>query len=133
MIKYLILILIIPVLAFGQASFDENRVTREISCKDSTTANAKVVSSFPYAEPYYNNTTKTLEFKVNEVGPRESWRLVHDGKKVITVFFSKGITSSIYYIFQADSGAKCTEEINRLKLIDEREPWEKEELREKSK
>jgi len=40
--------------------------------------------------------------------------------------YTKGVTSSIYKIFEADSAQKCLDEIAQLKLIDEREYKEEE-------
>ena len=120
--------IILAALLFGQISDSLVQKTRIIAVKDKATFNLLIVKNVLEANAVYNSLTKQATFKVNEVGPSKSWRLVHDGKKVITLFYSKGITSSIYTIFEADSAQKCLDEIKRLNLIDERE-FKDEELR----
>ena len=106
---------------------------RILSVRDITSLEKYVVTKVPSADCSYDEAKRLLSFKVNECGPKESWRLVHDGKRVITLFLSDGITSSIYHIFEADTARKCLDEITRLGLIDDREYKEEEEqLKEKT-
>lgn len=52
----------------------------------------------------------------NSVGPQKSWRLVHDGAKVLALMETAGFTESIHQIFEAASLAECQAEIERLNL-----------------
>lgn len=51
------------------------------------------------------------------VGNAWSWRLVHDGVKVLSLLASAGWTTSKYTIFTASTEAACNAEIARLGLI----------------
>ena len=53
---------------------------------------------------------------INRTDSELSWRLVHDGNKVIKLFQSKGITSCIYEIFVAKTLEECQTEIYCLNL-----------------
>lgn len=62
------------------------------------------------------NVGKTSTVLAN-VSPREkSWRLVHDGIKVITLFEGEGETWAIWNMFCATTEKECLDEITRLKL-----------------
>jgi len=54
---------------------------------------------------------------MNEVGPAQSWRMIHDGVKVIQLFESAGVTSSMNTIFEAATRDLCIAEAVRLSLI----------------
>ena len=59
--------------------------------------------------------SKGIKFEAN-VSPREkSWRLVHDGNKVLDLFESEGITGTINKLF-VGTEKESKEEIKRLKL-----------------
>jgi hypothetical protein len=46
-----------------------------------------------------------------------SWRMVHDGKKVISMpFYEEGYTETIFMLFVAETELECLEEIVRLNL-----------------
>ncbi len=67
-------------------------------------------------------TTQTITFKgesvvVNESPGTKCWRLVHDGKKVISLFETMGITRTRNTLFCAETEAEVQAEISRLKLI----------------
>ena len=71
-------------------------------------------------------TTQTITFKgetvvVNESPHVQCWRLVHDGKKVISLFETMGITRTRNTLFCAETEAEVQAEIARLKLIPEKE------------
>jgi hypothetical protein len=54
---------------------------------------------------------------LNQCGPGSSWRLAHDGVKVITMpFESDGVTGTRYVLFEAVTEAECLAEIARLGL-----------------
>jgi len=53
---------------------------------------------------------------INKTDSDMSWRLIHDGKKIIDLFESSGITQSMYTIFLADTEAECQTEIYSLNL-----------------
>ena len=78
------------------------------------------VSKFAPAEAVFNAVEKKITFKANQTDAKESWRLIHNGINVIDLFRSKGFTTTIYTIFEADSAQKCLDEIKRLNLIDNR-------------
>jgi len=46
----------------------------------------------------------------------QCWRLIHDGKKVIALLESAGVTQTINTLFCATTEAECQAEIARLKL-----------------
>lgn len=50
------------------------------------------------------------------VGPAKSWRLVHDGSTVISLFESEGLTESIHSIFEAATEEECESQIDLLGL-----------------
>jgi hypothetical protein len=52
----------------------------------------------------------------NKVGPQNSWRLVHDGTKVLSLFESSGWTESIHTIFESATRIDCLNEVARLGL-----------------
>lgn len=52
----------------------------------------------------------------NSVGPQKSWRLVHDGTKVLALMETAGFTESVHQIFEATTLAECQAEIERLSL-----------------
>lgn len=55
---------------------------------------------------------------LTKCGPGQSWRMVHDGTRVIAMpFESDGITGTRYTLFEADSEAACLAEIARLGLV----------------
>ena len=53
---------------------------------------------------------------INKTDSENSWRLVHDGVKVITFFEGSGITQSMHTIFLASTEAECQTEIYSLNL-----------------
>jgi hypothetical protein len=53
---------------------------------------------------------------VNKTDSELSWRLVHDGTKIISLFESDGITQTIHTIFLAPTEAECQTEIYFLNL-----------------
>ncbi len=55
---------------------------------------------------------------ITKCGPGISWRMVHDGTRVIAMpLESDGITGTRYTLFEADSEAACLAEIARLGLV----------------
>ena len=63
------------------------------------------------------NVDKTGKTVLANVSPREkSWRLVHDGKKVIVLFEGEGETWCIHKMFCATTEKECIEEIKKLGL-----------------
>ena len=52
----------------------------------------------------------------NEVGPANSWRLIHNESAVIALFESAGYTKSVHNIFEASTKEACEAEITRLSL-----------------
>ncbi len=126
-IPAILCILILDVAATQLDIFSIKRVERTMIVKDSVTADALIASKYADAAAVYDDEEKTLRFFVNETESATfSWRLIHDGKRVIDLMYTKGVTSSIYKIFEADSAQKCLDEIAQLKLIDEREYKEEE-------
>ena len=79
------------------------------------------VVSLLSTKPTVNSKTSEVTFKVNEVGPKKSWRLVHDGKRVVTLFESDGYTTSAYQIFEAKTEEGCLKEVARIHLAYEPE------------
>jgi hypothetical protein len=79
------------------------------------------VASLLFAEATINSKTSEITFTIHEVGPKRSWRLVHDGKRVVTLFESDGYTTSAYQIFEAGTEAECFDEIKRCNLVYEPE------------
>jgi hypothetical protein len=53
---------------------------------------------------------------VNKTDKEMSWRLVHDGIRVITLFESNSITETVYNIFLAKTLEECQTEIYILNL-----------------
>lgn len=49
-------------------------------------------------------------------GPALSWRLVHDGLKVLALFESEGYTETVNSVFESQTRAGCVTEIKRLGL-----------------
>lgn len=45
-----------------------------------------------------------------------SWRLVHDGTKVISLFESPGVTQTKHNLFVAPTKEECEQEISKLSL-----------------
>lgn len=56
------------------------------------------------------------ELVVNKTNNVMCWRLVHDGKKVISLSESSGITQTIHTIFLANTKQECETEIYSLNL-----------------
>ncbi len=52
----------------------------------------------------------------NKVGPANSWRLIHNGTYVISLFESSGYTETNHFIFESDTEQGCKDEIVRLNL-----------------
>lgn len=52
----------------------------------------------------------------NVVGPSVTWRLVHDGQRVIFLGKSGGYTKSLHTIFETSTEAECLAEVARLEL-----------------
>lgn len=53
---------------------------------------------------------------VNKTDNSLSWRLIHDGTKVISLFHSSGVTMTAYNIFLAPTIEECETEIYVLNL-----------------
>jgi hypothetical protein len=53
---------------------------------------------------------------VNKTDSELSWRLVHDGTKIISLFESDGITYTTHTIFLATTKEECQTEIYYLNL-----------------
>lgn len=53
---------------------------------------------------------------INKTDSEISWRLIHDGNKVIDLFESSGVTMTHYTIFLAATEAECQTEIYSLNL-----------------
>jgi hypothetical protein len=69
------------------------------------------ISNFEILVTYNGKSTRVKKSK-NKL----SWRLVHDGKKVLNFFKSQGITQTINTLFEASTEKKCLDEIDRLNL-----------------
>lgn len=54
--------------------------------------------------------------EVNEVGPTNSWRLIHNDSDVLDLFESPGYTQTIFTIFESTTKEACEAEIVRLGL-----------------
>ena len=52
----------------------------------------------------------------NESPKEKCWRLVHDGKKVISLVECEGYTWTIFPLFCAETEKECLDEIARLHL-----------------
>jgi hypothetical protein len=53
---------------------------------------------------------------INRTDSEMSWRLVHDGSKVIDLFESSGVTSTMNTIYLASSIEECQAQIYSLSL-----------------
>lgn len=53
---------------------------------------------------------------VNKTDSDMSWRLIHDGERVISLFQSSGITMTQHTIFLAATEEECQTEIYTLNL-----------------
>lgn len=53
---------------------------------------------------------------VNKTDSSLSWRLIHDGDKVISLFESSGVTQTMHTIFLAATEEQCQTEIYSLNL-----------------
>jgi hypothetical protein len=53
---------------------------------------------------------------VNKTDSELSWRLIHDGSKVISLFESSGVTQTTHTIFLAATEEQCQTEIYSLNL-----------------
>jgi hypothetical protein len=53
---------------------------------------------------------------VNKTDSELSWRLIHDGSKVISLFESSGVTRTMHTIFLAATEEQCQTEIYSLNL-----------------
>jgi len=61
---------------------------------------------------------KTVDGKVVKfTDPIDSWRLIHDGTKVIGLFKSAGVTESIFNVVEFSTKAAAEAEVTRLKLV----------------
>jgi len=61
---------------------------------------------------------KIVEGKtVKYTAPINSWRLIHDGTKVIGLFESAGVTESIYEVEEFSTKAAADARITELKLV----------------
>lgn len=88
---------------------------RTIRLKGEDVSKLSVVSLID-AKTSMDSKTNELTFEANQVGPKMSWRLVHDGKRVVTLFESDGYTVSAYTIFESEKEEECLKEIKRLGL-----------------
>lgn len=66
-------------------------------------------------------TVDKEEITIFETSKGQSWRLVHDGKKVIALFESEGITGTRNALFEGATKADCLAEIAKLGLQDPNE------------
>lgn len=55
--------------------------------------------------------------QVNEIGPAQSWRLVHNGTNVLMLEELTGYTSTIHQVFEAPTKQECLDKITELNLI----------------
>ena len=55
--------------------------------------------------------------EVRTTGPVKSWRLVHDGTKVLHLFESEGFTSTIWELEEFNSKEAAEARVVELKLI----------------
>ncbi len=62
-------------------------------------------------------TYKIGNVTVNKSGTEQSWRLVHDGDRVIDLFESSGYTETINQLFTGTRD-ECLAEISRLNLVE---------------
>jgi hypothetical protein len=69
-----------------------------------------------YKKGVYDSIKREIAFDINKTSKEDSWRLVHDGINVLTLFKSSGYTHSINFIFEAKTRKECLTEIKRLKL-----------------
>lgn len=53
---------------------------------------------------------------INKSSSDFCWRLIHDGRRVISLFQDSGITQSMHTIFLADTEEECQTEIYSLNL-----------------
>lgn len=53
---------------------------------------------------------------INQTDADMSWRLVHDGTSIISLFQSSAVTHSVYTIFLAATEEECQTEIYSLNL-----------------
>jgi hypothetical protein len=61
---------------------------------------------------------KTVDGKVVKfTDPISSWRLIHDGTKVIGLFESAGVTESIFNVVEFPTKAAAEARIAELKLV----------------
>lgn len=51
------------------------------------------------------------------VGPKKSWRLVHDGKNVLAFMETAGFTTTMHTMFESQTEQECLDEIVRLGLV----------------
>jgi hypothetical protein len=61
---------------------------------------------------------KTVDGKVVKfTDPISSWRLIHDGIKVIHLFESAGVTESIFHVVEFSTKAEAEAKIAELNLV----------------
>jgi len=61
---------------------------------------------------------KTVDGKVVKfTDPINSWRLIHDGTKVIHLFESAGVTESIFHVVEFSTKAAAEAKIAELRLV----------------
>lgn len=114
--KYFIMIMLLVVSPVNAAELSTvTSKTAVISVKDKTTAGTMIVSKYLDSKASYDEVKKELSFTVNETSSKPSWRLVHDGTTVLSFMYSKGITGTIYKIYEG-SYDDCLKEIEALKL-----------------
>lgn len=61
-------------------------------------------------------TVGTEQVTIYETSKGQSWRLVHDGAKLVAMFESSGITSTKNTIFETATRDECVTEAQRLGL-----------------
>lgn len=67
----------------------------------------------------YDKEKELLTGNVNKSTSKLSWRLVHDGNKVISKYECSGITSTVYPLFVAKTEKEIQDKIKALGLIDD--------------
>lgn len=87
--------------------------TIEITLKVKDKATAESLKF--YDDKKWTEAKKEIKFTKRTSPKDKSWRLVHDGKKVLMLFESDGETHTAYELFCGDL-EDCRKEIEKLKL-----------------
>jgi len=82
-----------------------------LKCKDKATAESLKI----YDSKKYTEAKKEIKF-TKHISPKDkSWRLIHDGTKVLMLFEAEGETHTACELF-CGTEKECQEEIKRLNL-----------------